>query len=40
MNRVCEDYDELFEAIKTAWNSLEPRQLRTLTHAQWIERGA
>jgi transposase len=39
-NRVYQDYDELFEAIKTAWNSLPPERLRTLTHVQWIERAA
>ena len=33
-------YDELFESIKDAWNSLEPERLRTLTCAEWIERAA
>ena len=39
-NRVYKDYDELFEAIKAAWNRLEPARLKTLTHASWIERAA
>lgn len=39
-NRVYRDYDELFEAIKVAWNGLSPERLRTLTHVQWVERAA
>ena len=39
-NRVFKDYDELFECIKDAWNRLDPQRLKTLTHAQWIERAA
>ena len=39
-NRVYKDYDELFDAIKAAWNRLEPARLKTLTHASWIERAA
>ena len=39
-NRIYKDYDELFEAIKTAWNSLEAQRLKSLTHTQWIERAA
>jgi transposase len=39
-NRVYKDYDELFEAIKAAWNRLEPGRLKTLTRAAWIERAA
>lgn len=39
-NRVYRDYDELFEAIKKAWNSLEPQRLQTLTRVGWIERAA
>lgn len=39
-NRVYRDYDELFEAIKAAWNSLEPERLKSLTHTEWVERAA
>jgi len=39
-NRVYKDYDQLFEAIKTAWNSLEAPRLASLTHAPWVERAA
>jgi hypothetical protein len=39
-NRVYKDYDELFEAIKTAWNSLDAQRLKTLTRVKWIERAA
>ena len=37
-NRVFKDYDELFECIKKAWNRLDPQRLKTLTHAEWVER--
>ena len=39
-NRVYKDYDELFEAIRLAWNRLEPERLKSLTHTAWIERAA
>lgn len=39
-NRVYKDYDELFEAIKAAWNALEPERLKSLTHTEWVERAA
>ena len=39
-NRVFQDYDELFESIKDAWNCLEPERLKTLTRAEWIEHAA
>lgn len=39
-NRVYKDYDDLFEAIKAAWNSLDPQRLASLTHAPWVERAA
>jgi transposase len=39
-NRVFRDYDELFQSIKDAWNSLDADRLATLTRAQWIERAA
>ena len=39
-NRAYKDYDELFEAIKAAWNALPPERLQTLTRVQWIERAA
>ena len=37
-NRVYKDYDQLFEAIKTAWNRLDAHRLASLTHTAWIER--
>lgn len=39
-NRVCKDYDELFEAIKQAWNTLDAKRLASLTHTPWAERAA
>ena len=39
-NRIFKDYDELFEAIKRAWNSLDAQRLQTLTRSPWIERAA
>ena len=39
-NRVFKDYDELFESLKRAWNSLDVERLKTLTRAEWIERAA
>jgi hypothetical protein len=39
-NRVYKDYDELFEAIKAAWNALSPERLASLTHSGWVERAA
>jgi len=39
-NRVFKDYDELFESIKQAWNSLDADRLKTLTHVEWAERAA
>jgi transposase len=39
-NRIYQDYDELFEAIKTAWNRLDEARLKSLTHTEWIERAA
>ena len=37
-NRVFKDYDELFESLTKAWNLLDPARLKTLTHADWVER--
>jgi transposase len=39
-NRIYKDYNELFEAIKKAWNRLAPQRLASLTHCSWIERAA
>lgn len=39
-NRVYKDYDELFEAIKAAWNRLDAERLKSLTRTGWIERAA
>ena len=39
-NRVYKDYDELFEAIKAAWNRLDADRLKSLTLTGWIERAA
>jgi transposase len=39
-NRIYRDYDELFEAIKTAWNSLDADRLKSITHTEWVERAA
>jgi transposase len=39
-NRVYKDYDELFEAIKAAWNRLDQERLMSLTHTRWSERAA
>ena len=39
-NRVFKDYDELFESIKQAWNSLDADRLKTLTRVEWAERAA
>ena len=37
-NRVYTDYEDLFEAIKRAWNGLDADRLKTLTRSPWIER--
>lgn len=37
-NRVYKDYDELFEALKTAWNKLDADRLASLTISGWVER--
>jgi hypothetical protein len=37
---MFKDYDELFESIKRAWNSLDAQRLKTLTRMEWIERAA
>jgi transposase len=39
-NRVFSDYDDLFDAIKQAWNQLDAQRLASLTHASWVERAA
>jgi transposase len=39
-NRIYKNYDELFEAIKTAWNRLDADRLKSITHTEWIERAA
>lgn len=39
-NRVYQNYDELFEAIKRAWNSLDADRLASLTRNGWMERAA
>ncbi len=35
-NRVFADYDELFAATRTAWNTLTPSRMQTLTHTTWL----
>lgn len=35
-NRVFVDYDDLFAATRTAWNTLTPARLQTLTHTTWL----
>jgi transposase len=37
-NRVYRDYDDLFAAIRLAWNSLDEQRLASLTRTGWIER--
>ena len=37
-NRAYKDYDDLFEAIKAAWNKLDADRLASLCHTDWIER--
>jgi len=37
-NRVYKNYDEIFEAIKEAWNKLTPERLASITHTDWISR--
>jgi transposase len=37
-NRVYKDYDEIFDAIKTAWNKLTPDRLASITRTAWISR--
>jgi hypothetical protein len=37
---VFSDYDDLFDAIKQAWNQLDAQRLASLTHASWVERAA
>jgi transposase len=37
-NRIYTDYDHVFEAIKSAWNSLAPDRLKSLTRSSWVER--
>ena len=39
-NRVYKDYDEIFEAVKAAWNALDAERLKSLTRTEWIERAA
>jgi transposase len=37
-NRIYTDYDAIFDAIRAAWNQLEPDRLKSLTRTAWIER--
>lgn len=37
-NRIYKDYDAIFEAIRDAWNRLNPERLKSLTRTAWIER--
>lgn len=37
-NRIYTDYDDLFEAIKDAWNRMDAQRLKSLTRTEWIER--
>ena len=37
-NRIYKDYDEIFDAIKTAWNLLTPERLASITRTEWITR--
>ena len=39
-NRIYKDYDQLFEAIKAAWNKLDAQRLASLTYSSWVERAA
>ena len=37
-NRVFEDYDDLFEAGKQAWNALTESDLQSICHTSWVKR--
>jgi transposase len=37
-NRVYADYDDLLDSGSAAWNTLTPERLKTICHANWIER--
>ena len=39
-NRVYKDYDAIFQAIRAAWNKLDPDRLKSLTRTTWAERAA
>jgi transposase len=39
-NRAYKDYDDLFEALKHAWNALDESRFRSLCHTAWVERAA
>lgn len=39
-NRVFKDYEDLFQSITRAWNSLDADRLKSLTRVEWIERAA
>ncbi|MDB5290616.1 MAG: family transposase [Phycisphaerales bacterium] len=39
-NRVFKDYEDLFQSITRAWNSLDAQRLKSLTRVEWIERAA
>lgn len=35
-NRVFEDYDDLFDASRDAWNALAESDLRSICHTPWL----
>lgn len=37
-NRVFGDYDELFDACRTAWNRLDSDRLRSVCRTDWVTR--
>jgi transposase len=37
-NRVYADYDDLLDAGSAAWNTLTTERLRSICHADWLER--
>jgi transposase len=39
-NRAYRDYDAIFEALRQAWNALDPDRFRSLCREDWVERAA
>ena len=39
-NRAYKDYDDIFEALKRAWNTLDEARFRSLCHEAWVQRAA